>query len=101
VAVNGKEAVEALKTDDYDMIFMDMHMPEMDGLEAARKIRAFEDEKAQTPIVALTANAMAADRQKCLNAGMDDFLSKPFDPEDFHAMLEKYCDGSPLRAAAS
>ena len=100
VAVNGEEAVEALKAGDYDMIFMDMHMPEMDGLEAARQIRAFDDEKAQTPIVALTANAMATDRQKCLGAGMDDFLSKPFDPEDFHAMLEKYCDGGEVRAAS-
>ena len=100
VAVNGEEAVEAVKSDDYDMIFMDMHMPEMDGLEAAREIRGFDNEKAQIPIVALTANAMATDRQKCLGAGMDDFLSKPFDPENLHAMLAKYCDGGEVRAAS-
>ena len=100
VAENGLEAVEAVRNGEYDFVFMDMHMPEMDGLEASQQIRALEGEKGKITIVALTANAMAADRQKCLSAGMDDFLSKPFDPEDFHAMLAKWCE-DPLALAAS
>ncbi|MFN3958461.1 MAG: response regulator [Parvularculaceae bacterium] len=90
VAVNGIEAVAAATGGGYDLIFMDMHMPEMDGLEASRRIRALGTAAAQAPIVALTANAMAADRQKCLAAGMNDFLSKPFEPEDLNAMLLKW-----------
>ncbi|MEL7488364.1 MAG: response regulator, partial [Pseudomonadota bacterium] len=100
VAINGAEALNALDADNYDLILMDMHMPEMDGLEAARQIRGLESEKANIPIIALTANAMAADRQKCLAAGMDDFLSKPFEPEDFHAMLHKWSDGAPKKEAS-
>ncbi len=90
VAVNGAEALDALRRAHYDVIFMDMHMPEMDGLEAAARIRKLGAPLNRIPIVALTANAMASDRQKCVAAGMDDFLSKPFDPADLHAMLEKW-----------
>jgi signal transduction histidine kinase/CheY-like chemotaxis protein len=99
VAVNGAEAIEAVKRASYDLVFMDMHMPEMDGLEAARRIRGLGSAAARIPIVALTANAMPQDRQKCVAAGMDDFLPKPFDPADFHAMLDKWC-GAPARVAA-
>jgi CheY-like chemotaxis protein len=90
VAVNGIAALDALSRASYDLIFMDMHMPEMDGLETARRVRALPTPAARLPIVALTANAMASDRMKCLAAGMDDFLPKPFDPADLNAMLDKW-----------
>jgi signal transduction histidine kinase/CheY-like chemotaxis protein len=100
VAANGVEAVAAAETGGYDLIFMDMHMPEMDGLEASRRIRALAPPAGDAPIVALTANAMASDRQKCLAAGMDDFLSKPFEPEDLSRMLVKWGLGRSLDAAS-
>jgi signal transduction histidine kinase/CheY-like chemotaxis protein len=100
VAGNGVEAVAAAAAGDFDLIFMDMHMPEMDGLEASRRIRALGTPVATIPIVALTANAMAADRQKCLAAGMNDFLSKPFEPEDLTSMLLKWGLAGALDAAS-
>jgi len=101
VAVNGKEALKALQAYPYDMILMDMHMPEMDGLEACHKIRALDGPLAQTPIIALTANVMASDRKKCLDAGMDGFLSKPFDPDEFISVLEKWSNGRETLEQAS
>ena len=92
VAENGKEAVAALEDGAFDVVLMDMHMPEMDGLEATRRIRQLDDEKRRTPIVALTAGAMAADRKRCLAAGMDDFLAKPFEPKELLALLEKWAN---------
>ncbi|HBS34155.1 MAG TPA: hybrid sensor histidine kinase/response regulator [Parvularcula sp.] len=100
VAANGVEAVAAAEAGGYDLIFMDMHMPEMDGLEACRRIRALGPPAGEAPIVALTANAMAADRQKCLAAGMDDFLSKPFEPDDLNRMLAKWGRSRGLDAAS-
>ena len=93
VAGNGIEALDAVKRAHYDVVLMDMHMPEMDGLEATRRIRSLSEEGEVVPIIALTANAMSADRQKCLNAGMDDFLAKPFDPDDLNALIEKWRNG--------
>lgn len=101
IAQNGDEAVAAASDGDYDIIFMDMHMPACDGLEASRRIRALSGQASKVPIVALTANAMSADRQKCMAAGMNDFLSKPFEPSDLHDMLAKWGGGGvPLEAAS-
>ncbi|GJL90644.1 response regulator [Hyphococcus sp.] len=90
VAQNGAEAVDAVMLAEYDIILMDMHMPEVDGLEATRRIRRLDGPMRRAPIIALTANAMAADRQKCIAAGMDDFLSKPFEPSDLTSLLAKW-----------
>ncbi|MEQ8187337.1 MAG: response regulator [Candidatus Eremiobacterota bacterium] len=77
-ARNGKEAFEKYKKNEYNLVFMDIHMPEMDGFEATEKIRAFEAGKKHTPVIALTADAMKGDREKCIEAGMDDYISKPY-----------------------
>ncbi len=86
-AASGHEALDALKRARYDLVFMDMRMPGMDGPSAARAIRARGDE---TPIVALTANAFAEDRRACLEAGMDDHLVKPLEPEALRASLARW-----------
>ena len=90
VAANGALALDALATERFDLILMDMHMPEVDGLDAARRIRALESDAAALPIVALTANAMSSDRQRCIAAGMNDFLAKPFDPDELLDMVAKW-----------
>ena len=90
-AENGLEALERVGAKEYDVIFMDLQMPEMDGLEATQKIREFQKGKKQTPIIALTANAMQGDQKMCLDAGMDDYLSKPFEVKDIEKLLDKYC----------
>ena len=86
-AASGHEALDALKRARYDLVFMDMRMPGMDGPSAARAIRARGDE---TPIVALTANAFAEDRRACLEAGMDDHLVKPLELEALRAALARW-----------
>jgi len=94
VANNGLEAYEAITTHDYNLVLMDCQMPIMDGYEATQKIREHEgvEQKNATPIIALTANAMESDRQKCLDAGMDDFLTKPIHKETLEQAIKKYLE---------
>jgi CheY-like chemotaxis protein len=89
LASNGVEALRAVENQKYSLIFMDVQMPEMDGLEATRQIRAFEkaSSAAETPIVAMTAHAMTGDREKCLQAGMNDYLTKPVQPSELKRIL--------------
>ncbi len=91
-AGNGLEAVEQVKMREFDLILMDCRMPEMDGFEATEAIRNFErsEGKTRTPIVACTANAMAKDEAQCLEAGMDDFLSKPIQRDTLEEKLQKW-----------
>ncbi len=84
---NGKEAVQAVAATRYDFVFMDCQMPELDGFEATRVIRTNEEEGATVTIVALTANAMKGDREKCLQAGMDDYLAKPLQREELEQVV--------------
>jgi PAS domain S-box-containing protein len=89
-APNGRKAVEAAAGATFDLIFMDVQMPEMDGLEATRRIREAEQATGRhTPIAAMTAHAMAGDRERCLAAGMDDYLSKPLKKAEVLALLER------------
>jgi CheY-like chemotaxis protein len=91
VVENGAQALAALETEAYDLVLMDCQMPEMDGFEATRRIRARETERGgHVPIVAMTANAMKGDRERCLAVGMDDYLSKPIHVEALYEVLEKY-----------
>ncbi len=97
VAANGLQALEALDRQPYNLIFMDVMMPEMDGLETTRLIRARQKQPSQFPnykspliIVAMTASAMFGDREKCLAAGMDDYVSKPVRLEDVRAVVERW-----------
>jgi PAS domain S-box-containing protein len=92
-AANGREALEALLKDRFDLVLMDVQMPEMDGLQATIALREKEKEKAdgfRQPVIALTAHAMKGDQERCLAAGMDGYLSKPIRPQELDAVLEIY-----------
>ncbi|MEN3161049.1 CHASE domain-containing protein [Tistrella mobilis] len=92
VVENGAEAIEACRADDFDLVFMDVQMPVMDGMEATRRIRTAEARggRPRTPIVAMTANAMAGMREEYMAAGMDDFVPKPFRAEKLLAMAARW-----------
>ena len=89
IANNGRELIEIWKNGNFDLIFMDCQMPEIDGYEATRKIREIETDS-HIPVIALTANATVQDQEKCKASGMDDFLSKPFLKEDLVSMLDQW-----------
>jgi CheY-like chemotaxis protein len=97
LVANGKEALEALELKDYDLVLMDCQMPELDGFEATRQYRSQEaavlHERARpVPIIALTANAMRGDRERCLEAGMTDYLTKPIDPIKLIDLVQQYLE---------
>jgi CheY-like chemotaxis protein len=110
--VNGSEAVEAFQRvlagadRPYDVVLMDAHMPVLDGLDATRAIKALYAAReggtaSAPPIIAVTANAFDEDRRRCLAAGMDDYLAKPFDREALARVLERWCGEEVARARAS
>lgn len=87
---DGRMAIESLKCKSYDLILMDVQMPEMNGFEATKAIREMEGESKHTPVIAMTAHAMKGDRERCLQVGMDDYVSKPIDPNELFAKVEKW-----------
>jgi CheY-like chemotaxis protein len=91
VAGNGREALEVLEKERFDLVFMDVQMPIMDGLEATAAIRKRERASGDhLPVVALTAHAMKGDREKCLAGGMDGYLTKPIRPQELDEVLQTY-----------
>lgn len=93
VAENGQEGVDAFMAAEFDIVLMDCQMPIMDGYEATGRIRTFEGGGGHTPVVALTANALMGDREKCLTAGMDDYLTKPLKFDDLKRVIDQWTRG--------
>lgn len=93
---NGRQALEALERASYDLILMDMRMPDLDGLEATRIIRARDDAKGAVPIIGLTANAMEEDRRNCFEAGMDEFLTKPVEALELMRAMNRWTNTAPI-----
>ena len=101
IAANGREAIRALAQSTYDLVLMDCQMPEMDGFAATAAIRRSEGPMRQIPIIALTANAMEGDQQRCLAAGMDDYLSKPFTQEKLRKLLQHWTQRLQIASTAA
>ena len=97
-AADGEEGVATAKAEKPDLILMDVMMPEMDGIEATMKIRRNETGASHTPIIALTANVFSEDRERCLQAGMDDFVAKPIDSNKLRQQMVKWILHAPLQA---
>ncbi len=97
---NGREAVERIKSEAFDLVFMDIEMPEMNGIESTQQIRKSEEFK-ELPIVAMTAHAMSSDRERCLEAGMNDFISKPFKINELTDIISKYIPSNASEAEQS
>ena len=89
IVPNGAQAVIAVQRTNYDLVLMDMQMPELDGVSAARKIRQLDGPMRDVPIIALTGNALVGQRESCLAAGMNDYVSKPFEPEQLYAAINR------------
>jgi CheY-like chemotaxis protein len=98
LVTNGLQVIDALQRKRYDIILMDCQMPDLDGYEATQEIRRRERKGTRTWIIAMTANVMVGDREKCLIAGMDDYISKPIRGSDLRAALERRANqlGAPL-----
>jgi CheY-like chemotaxis protein len=101
VVSNGREAIAAVQAEEFDLVLMDVQMPEMDGLEATQRIRASEQQTtAHVPIVAMTAHALKGDRQRCLQSGMDDYVAKPVRADELFAAIDALF-AAPAEAAPS
>ena len=92
VASSGQQAIQEVGARTFDLVFMDVSMPDMDGYETARRIRRFKPAN-ELPIIALTAHAIVGERERCLAAGMDDFLTKPFALEDLQQIMQRWLHG--------
>ncbi len=92
VVENGRLALEAVQVETFDLVLMDVNMPEMDGITATKEIRSLDSAVSQIPIVALTANALNGDRERMLDAGMSDYVAKPIEPERLAAAMSRHCD---------
>jgi CheY-like chemotaxis protein len=90
IVTDGAQAVAAVQRGEFDLVLMDVHMSDVDGFEATRRIRALPGTLCRIPVVALTADALEGDRRKCIEAGMDDYLSKPIDVNQLRAALERW-----------
>ncbi len=100
VAANGVEAIEAVTARPYDIVLMDIHMPEMDGITATRRIRELGGGLARIPIIAVTANAMKGDRERYLSAGMTDYVAKPIESDKLFEVISRHCAIAPTPKAA-
>ncbi len=92
-AADGRDALETLSAGRFDLIFMDLQLPVLDGFEVTRKVRAGGGRNARTPIIGLTANVLPGVRERCLSAGMDDFIGKPVELDELYELVERTLAG--------